>query len=359
MRRARQSSAILFGADCVGITERAVDRRFGSRWFRPLIASAMDSKTSRPESTPTREGAPIRNPTSARLSRLGALAIGTATLALAGCGGSSSTSSSPTATHPPTATITTETATATSSTGTSTAAIPGAAQFNMQAAPLLDSFYAADREYTAVCCRGTNYDAEANAVRGFEAASRTFIDGLMRLTPPPSAAAALQKFTASLRADLVTSRKILTAVLAHDRAAIRAVIHSPGAYSTASLDAVLAALGVQNNDVVGYWDGTVTQHGPGTKTLSYFMEMTVKGTTPGAIVGTIDYPSLHCGGQLQLRSAQGILHVYRELITSGRQQCSTGATIYATALGGALAWRWVATGIVVVGELDHLQRPGA
>jgi hypothetical protein len=53
-----------------------------------------------------------------------------------------------------------------------------------------------------------------------------------------------------------------------------------------------------------------------------------------------------------------LLHVYRERITSGPKQCGGGGTIYATVLGGSMSWRWVATGIVVVGELDHLQRPG-
>jgi hypothetical protein len=279
--------------------------------------------------------------------------MGTATLAFAGCGGGSSTSSSPAAAPSPTAT---------STTGTSTAAAAGVAQFNAKAAPLLDGFFAAAMRYGAACCRGTNYDAEASEIRAFQAANSTFSDGLARLTSPPSVAVPLQNYIASIHADLGNSEKILTAVLARDPTAIRAAVHawksSPAAYASANLVAVLVALGVHNSDVIGYWDGNVTQHGPGTTTQSYFVEMTVTGSTPGAIAGTISYPSLHCGGQLQLSSAQGILHVYRERITSGPKQCGGGGTIYATVLGGSMSWRWVATSIVVVGELDHLQKPG-
>lgn len=294
----------------------------------------------------------MRNPTSARIKRFGALATCTATLAFVGCGGGSSSSS----TSSPAA------RTVTSTSGTSTVAAPGVAQFNAKAAPLLDAFFAAARRYQAACCRGTNYDAETGEVRAFQAANKAFTDALGRLTPPPSVAVSLQNYIASIRADLGNSEKILTAVLAHDPAAIRAAVHawksSPAAFASTNLDAVLVALGVHNGDVVGYWDGNVTQHGPGTTTLSYFTEMTVTGSTLGAIAGTTSYPSLHCGGQLKLISAQGILHVYRERITSGPKRCSDGGTIYATVLGGSMSWRWVAPGIAVVGELDHLQRPG-
>ncbi len=295
----------------------------------------------------------MRNPTSARITRIGALAVGAATLALAGCAGSSSTSTS---SANPASTATTST------TGTSPTTPPAVGQFNAQAAPLLDTFFAAARQYAASCCSGTNYDAEASAVRAYQAANMTFTDGLAKLTSPPSLAVPLQNYIASVHADVANSGQILRAVLARDPAAIRAAIRvwksSPAASAAAKLDAVLLALGVHNSDVVGYWDGNVTQHGPGTTRQSYFVEMTVTGSTPGVIAGTISYPNLPCGGRLRLLSAQGILHIYREEITSGRTQCSAGGTIYTTVLGGAMAWRWVAADIVVTGELDHLQRPG-
>ena len=230
------------------------------------------------------------------------------------------------------------------------------AQFEAQAAPLLNVFYFALRQYAAACCRSNNYEAEAATVRAYQAAITAFTDGLAGLTPPTSAVAAIQNYIASLRTYLANNGKVLTAILARDPAAIKAAIHS-NPYQ-ANLVPVLVALGVHDSDGLGYWDGTVTQHGPGTTIQSYFVEMTVKGSAPGATAGTIDYPSLHCSGHLQLSSAQGILQVYREQITSGPSGCGTGGTIYAMVLGGSMSWRWVAPGIVVVGSLDHLQRPG-
>jgi hypothetical protein len=318
-----------------------------------MVSAAWGFRIQAEEIDPTlREDAQMRTETRAWISRLGALAIGTATLAVAGCGGSGSPSSSPAspASMP-----------ATSTSQTSSAADSLATRFNAGTAALLDTYDAAVRQYNVACCQGTNYDAEASAVRAYQAAGTTFTDGLARLTPPPSAAVALQTYIASVRGDLANSGEVLTAVLAHDPAAIRAAIHAGAASTagyTATYNALLVALGVHGSDVVGYWDGFVTQHGPGTTTQRYFVEMTVKSSTPGATAGTTNYPDLHCSGQLQLSRAQGILHVYHEQITSGGQQCGSGGTIYATVLGGSMSWRWIATGIVVLGYLDHLQRPG-
>jgi hypothetical protein len=93
--------------------------------------------------------------------------------------------------------------------------------------------------------------------------------------------------------------------------------------------------------------------------LSYDLTMNVTGVAPGAIAGTTSYPSLKCGGQLQLTSASGVLSVYRERITSGPKGCGSGGTIYATVLGGFMSWRWVVPGITVLGVLGHPQKPGA
>ncbi len=162
------------------------------------------------------------------------------------------------------------------------------------------------------------------------------------------AAGAVQNYIAAIHTYIGGTGKLLTAVLSRDRPAIRAAIQADP-YPSGNLDAMLAALGVHNNDVVGYWDGNVTQHGPGKTTLGYFVQMTTTDSTPGASAGTTSYDSLHCAGKLTLTSAQGVVHVYRERITSGLRQCGDGGTIYTTVLGGAMAWRWVATGIEVLG----------
>ena len=128
--------------------------------------------------------------------------------------------------------------------------------------------------------------------------------------------------------------------------------------SAATTKALFDALGVHSSDVLGYWDGHVTQHGPGTTTRGYFTELTVTGSTQGAIAGKIDYPDLHCGGRLRLTNARGIVHVFREQITSGRANCGSGGTIYATVLGGAMSWRWVARASWYWANLTTCRGPG-
>ena len=117
-------------------------------------------------------------------------------------------------------------------------------------------------------------------------------------------------------------------------------------------------------DAVGHWTGPVTQYGPGTNTLRYVVKMNVDviGRTPGKIVGTTLYPSLHCGGRLRLTGAEGIRYVYRERITFGPKSCGSGGTIFATVSGNSMSWHWVARGIEVAGTLRLTglppQKPG-
>jgi len=315
----------------------------------------------------------MRNPTGIRMSRIGVLAMGSVTIALVGCGSNHATTSSvsaskttTTATGPaamtPIGPVVTRAAgpaptTPTGTTVTPTTSAPGVAQFDTAAAPLLDVLFAVSRRFDSTCCAGTDYAAEASKIRTYQAVNVTFVNGLARLSRPAVAADAVKNYVAAIHTYIGGTRKLLAAVLSHDRPAIRAAIHADP-YPSSNLDAMLAALGVHNNDVVGYWDGFVTQHGPGKTTLEYFAQMTTIDSTPGASAGTTNYDSLHCAGRLTLTSAQGILHVYRERITSGVKQCGNGGTIYTTVLGGAMAWRWIAPGIEVLGELDHLQRPG-
>jgi hypothetical protein len=105
--------------------------------------------------------------------------------------------------------------------------------------------------------------------------------------------------------------------------------------------------------IVGRWTGRVTQYGPGQKTESYPTAMTVTADDPGAAAGTIRYPSLGCGGDLQLLGVEASRHVYREHITSGRKRCYDGGTIFASVARGAMSWRWVGRGNEVVGVLNR------
>ena len=81
-------------------------------------------------------------------------------------------------------------------------------------------------------------------------------------------------------------------------------------------------------DAVGHWTGPVTQYGPGTNTLRYVVKMNVDviGRTPGKIVGTTLYPSLHCGGRsagssaspATANAAPGAYHLH-DVVMRGRE----------------------------------------
>jgi hypothetical protein len=106
-----------------------------------------------------------------------------------------------------------------------------------------------------------------------------------------------------------------------------------------------------SSDAVGHWTGEVTQYGPGNNTLRYNVLMNVTSDAPGAVVGTTRYPSLACGGEIQLRGTQDTRYVYRERITFGRKLCFDGGTIFATVSGSSMSWRWVGRGSEVLGVL--------
>ena len=115
--------------------------------------------------------------------------------------------------------------------------------------------------------------------------------------------------------------------------------------------------------IIGLWTGRVTQQGSGAAPQTYEVEMAVKPTATGTLIGRTVYPSLNCAGNLQPRSAHGNSYVFHEQITVGRKQCSSGGTIFATVSGNSLSWRWVANGIQVVGvlhrALSHVTITGA
>lgn len=88
---------------------------------------------------------------------------------------------------------------------------------------------------------------------------------------------------------------------------------------------------------VGVWQGMGIQSDqPDT---SWSITAAITGGQPGAVVGTIAYPSLTCGGDLVLQSGTADSLVVRERITFG--DCLDGGTI---TLGwrspGYLDYRW-------------------
>ncbi len=99
--------------------------------------------------------------------------------------------------------------------------------------------------------------------------------------------------------------------------------------------------------LTGHWSGVVDQSGPGVKPLQYVASLTLNGET-----GTMDYPTLECGGDVAFVSRSGHDYVYRETISRG-QGCLGGGTITVRPGGPAsVYWRWDGgSGVIVTGRL--------
>ena len=102
--------------------------------------------------------------------------------------------------------------------------------------------------------------------------------------------------------------------------------------------AVLTAListRVQAQELTGSWDGTVTQYGPGTHRGTYEAKMALDGKT-----GTIDYPSLGCGGKLVFIELRGSAYAYRERLSYGIDRCVNYGLVTVVRTEGGLQWEW-------------------
>ena len=103
------------------------------------------------------------------------------------------------------------------------------------------------------------------------------------------------------------------------------------------------------NSLAGTWSGVGHQSGGGLPASDYPVLMTV-----AEVGGTIDYPSLGCGGSLVELANSGTSAKYREQITYGK--CLDGGMISVNLIGGKLAWTWTGLGDVNVTAL--LERTG-
>jgi hypothetical protein len=121
------------------------------------------------------------------------------------------------------------------------------------------------------------------------------------------------------------------------------------ALAFAGADAAPAAQGL-----TGHWSGVVNQTGPGQKPQQFVATLTLNGDA-----GTMDYPTMECGGDVALvsRSAAGL--VYRETINRG-QGCLSGGVITVQPSKASVLWRWDgAPGITVSGRLYRIAAPPA
>jgi hypothetical protein len=131
----------------------------------------------------------------------------------------------------------------------------------------------------------------------------------------------------------------------------------PKAISTLILAAALAgaASPATAQSLTGRWSGVVAQSGPGEKSGSYVAVLALTGAA-----GTIDYPTLECGGDVAFVSKNGSASVYRETITHG-QGCLPGGAITVQPSGPAsVVWSWSGQpGVTAHGRLYKIKTPSA
>ena len=87
--------------------------------------------------------------------------------------------------------------------------------------------------------------------------------------------------------------------------------------------------------LVGVWSGMGHQSPAGTAGADWSIAMTI-----AAGGGSIQYPSLSCGGTLTQLFRDATSAQFRESITYGREKCIDGGTITVRLFNGKLSWTW-------------------
>ncbi len=98
--------------------------------------------------------------------------------------------------------------------------------------------------------------------------------------------------------------------------------------------------------LAGTWRGFGHQSGGDTVSMDYLVVMYI-----GQAGGSIEYPSLNCGGSLTQISNGGTTAQFQEHITYG--DCVDGGAITVNLVNGKLAWTWVGSGINVIAVLER------
>jgi hypothetical protein len=128
-------------------------------------------------------------------------------------------------------------------------------------------------------------------------------------------------------------------------------MHMPKALSTlcvatAALSLATAAGAAPTQSLTGHWSGVVGQSGPGVKPLQFVATLTLNGDA-----GTMDYPTLECGGDVAFVSRSSAGYVYRETISRG-QGCLSDGVITVQPSAASVYWRWDGgAGVTVSGRL--------
>jgi hypothetical protein len=108
----------------------------------------------------------------------------------------------------------------------------------------------------------------------------------------------------------------------------------------------------------GDYEGTVRQFGPGKVHSSFLTKLHLSKLVRGRVGGFVDYPSFPCSGKWVFGGLKGRRFHYKETITSGRDNCSSGRASVRV-VGDHLDFRWRSDGgtIDVVGTLTRDRAP--
>jgi hypothetical protein len=100
------------------------------------------------------------------------------------------------------------------------------------------------------------------------------------------------------------------------------------------------------DSLAGTWSGSGHQSGGGGESLDYPVVMRI---AQGG--GSVDYPSLSCGGSLTELTNSGTSAQFQEHITY--VNCVDGGTITVNLVNGRLAWTWMGSGLNVIAVLER------
>jgi len=122
-----------------------------------------------------------------------------------------------------------------------------------------------------------------------------------------------------------------------------------------ALFAFISAIATGPTDAAGLGgtlQGSVTQDAPRS---TYEVEMELHGNR-----GSVNYPSLGCGGRLKFVRSDGKAYWYRETITAGKEKCINGGSTRMSrhpTEKNAWNWRWQGSGVTVRGVLHGAAVP--
>jgi hypothetical protein len=119
---------------------------------------------------------------------------------------------------------------------------------------------------------------------------------------------------------------------------------------------LLAAVTARAEMLSGSWCGIAEQTNPDGDKSYWSAAMVLRG-----VEGTMEYPSLDCGGTLTYERSEGGVHFYREQIVYGRDRCLDGGLVAVEPVGTSVRWEWTGSGVKATADLGPTcaERPGS